>query len=100
MAIVYWTPEALHRLKEIESYVTRQSPRVARDVVARILSRTRQLGDAPRSGRQIPEYQDRHLRELLARPYRIIYSDLPDRVVIISVMHYRQLLPKDPSRLK
>lgn len=100
MTVVYWTPEALHRLRELESYVSQQSPGVALDLVARILLRTRQLGLSPQSGRQIPEYQDRHLRELLERPYRIIYRDLPEKVVIISVMHYRQLLPTDPNHLK
>jgi plasmid stabilization system protein ParE len=76
MAIVYWTPEALHRLREIESFISAQSSRTARNVVAKILQRTRQLIAAPHSGRQIPEYRDHDLRELLERPYRIIYRGL------------------------
>jgi plasmid stabilization system protein ParE len=33
------------------------------------------------------------------RPYRIIYRILPDRIDVISVMHYRQLLPEDLAKL-
>lgn len=37
------------------------------------------------------EYRHEDIRELLERPYRIIYQVTPERVTILSVMHYRQL---------
>jgi plasmid stabilization system protein ParE len=40
------------------------------------------------------------VRELLERPYRIIYVVLPDRIDVIAVMHYRQLLPSDLEHLR
>ena len=43
----------------------------------------------------MPEYQRHDVRELLERPYRILYRILPDRIDVITVMHYRQLLPSD-----
>jgi toxin ParE1/3/4 len=35
------------------------------------------------------------VREILERPYRILYCIKQDRVDVITVMHYRQLLPDD-----
>jgi plasmid stabilization system protein ParE len=47
----------------------------------------------------VPEYPDDDLRELLLRPYRIIYRQRDERVEVVTVMHYRQLLPINPRDL-
>ena len=95
MTRVYWTPEARARLNEIRNYITAQgAAKTAREVVAALLSRTRQLETAPLSGRQLADYPDEHIREILLRPYRIIYRVHEQQVQILTVMHYRQLLPQ------
>ncbi len=99
MTAVYWTPEARARLEDIEAYIAKDAPQVAKDVVARILARTRQLETAALSGREVPGYQRPDLRELLERPYRIIYRLTPERVEVVTVMHYRQLLPRKSEGL-
>ena len=38
MTVVYWTPEALARLEDIEAYITQDAPAVAKDVIARLLA--------------------------------------------------------------
>ena len=65
-------------------------------MIARLLARSRQLESAVLSGREVPEYRREDIRELLERPYRIIYRYIPERVTILTVMHYRQLLPRKP----
>jgi toxin ParE1/3/4 len=92
---VHWTDRAKARLRLIHDYINNDAPLVAPQVIERLLQRSRQIGDAPYAGRQVPEYQREDLREVLERPYRIIYRILPDRVDVITVMHYRQLLPTD-----
>jgi plasmid stabilization system protein ParE len=47
----------------------------------------------------VPEYQRDDVREILERPYRILYRIKPDRIDVITVMHYRQLLPSDLTEL-
>lgn len=47
----------------------------------------------PTSGRRVPEYPEADLRELLERPFRIIYRVMADQVEIVTVFHYRQVLP-------
>jgi plasmid stabilization system protein ParE len=97
---VVWTPEAVARLDDIEAYIAQDSPANAKEMVARLLTRTRQLETAALSGREVPEYRREDIRELLERPYRIIYCVAPDRVTILSVMHYRQLLPRKVRSLE
>ncbi|HEX9811947.1 MAG TPA: type II toxin-antitoxin system RelE/ParE family toxin [Burkholderiales bacterium] len=97
---VVWTPEAIARLDDIEAHIAQDSPGNAKEMIARLLARTRQLETAALSGREVPEYHREDIRELLERPYRIIYRFTPDRVTILSVMHYRQLLPRKATILQ
>jgi addiction module RelE/StbE family toxin len=97
---VVWTPEAIARLDDIEAYIAQDSPENAKEVIARLLARTRQLETAALSGREVPEYRREDIRELLERPYRIIYRATPDRVTILTVMHYRQRLPRKAKNLQ
>lgn len=48
----------------------------------------------------MPEYRREDIHELLERPYRIIYRVTPGRVTILSVMQYRQLLPRKVKSLE
>jgi toxin ParE1/3/4 len=47
----------------------------------------------------VPEYPDDDLRELLSRPYRIIYRQRDEHVEVVTVMHYRRQLPANPGNL-
>ena len=95
---VHWTDRAKHRLRLIHDYIAQDAPLVAPQVVERLISRSRQVGKAPYTGRQVPEYRREDLREVLERPYRIIYRIRAERIDVIAVMHYRQLLPSDLAK--
>ncbi|TLY54802.1 MAG: type II toxin-antitoxin system RelE/ParE family toxin [Gammaproteobacteria bacterium] len=96
---VYRTLEARARLLEIQAYIAQNSPAAARKAAARLVRRSRQLATPPLVGRRLPEYPETELRELLERPFRIIYAVKPGRVEIITLKHYRQRLPRNPRRL-
>jgi toxin ParE1/3/4 len=96
---VHWTDRATSRLKLTHDYIAQNSPLVAKKVVERIVIRSRQIGGFPQSGRAVPEYRRDDPREVLERPYRIIYRVLPNRIDVITLMHYRQLLPSDFEKL-
>lgn len=96
---VVWTDRAKVRLRKIRDYIAQDSPKAADDVVRRLVERSRQLESLARLGRQVPEYEHEDIRELLERPYRIIYVILAERIDVIAVMHYRQLLPGDLESL-
>lgn len=63
---VIWTPRAQQRLQEIHDYIARDQPDNAVRWVARVLDRGEQIGDQPRSGRIVPEYQREAIREVFA----------------------------------
>lgn len=97
---VYWTARARERLRLIHDYIAHDAPLVAPQVVERLIRRSQQISAAPFAGRSVPEFRREDLREVLERPYRIIYRILSDRIDVVAVMHYRQLLPGDVEKLK
>lgn len=96
---VYWTDRARARLRAIERHIARESPLVAPRVVGRVLQHSRRLSALPLSGRAVPEYEREDIREILLNPYRIIYQVLSDQIAVLTVRHYRELLPEDLPRL-
>jgi len=45
------------------------------------------------SGRKIPEYESDEIREVIEKPYWIIYRIKPDQIDVLAVVHSSQLLP-------
>lgn len=68
-------------------------------MATRLLRRSLALATPPLTGRRLPEYPGADLRELLERPFRIIYLVMPERIEIVTLKHYRQKLPADPEQL-
>ena len=97
---VYWTDKARTRLREIEQRIASESPLVASRVMQRILHRSRRIGELPHSGRRVPEFERDDIREILVRPYRIIYLLRVDGIDVLTVRHYRELLPEDPRQAR
>jgi len=79
MTVVFRTPEALARLEDIEAYIAKDAPTAAEEVITRLLARSRQLETAPQSDRVVPDYPRADPRELLERPYRLIYRITAER---------------------
>ncbi len=96
---VNWSDKAKTRLKEIQRYIAKDAPKNADALVDRVLKRSAGLGEQPHIGRRVPEYEQENLREVLERPYRIIYQVGEDRIDILTVKHYRQRLPTDLADL-
>lgn len=84
---VVWSARALADVESIAAYISSDSPAYAKIVVKKIVKLTRQLARFPQSGREVPEFQDPSLRELLAYSYRIIYKVETEDVIIASVIH-------------
>ena len=91
--IVNWTDFAKARLHKIHQYIAEDSPMVADKTIKRLTERSIQIANFPQTGRKVPEFKHPDIREILERPYRIIYRILPNRIDVLTVIHYRQLLP-------
>jgi toxin ParE1/3/4 len=87
MAVVEWSPKARMRLREIHAYVAKDSPFNAARLVDRLMRRGEALAAEPRIDRRVPEYLEQNLREVLERPYRLIFRVRPGRVDILTVLN-------------
>jgi toxin ParE1/3/4 len=93
MAQINWTIQAL---SDIE-YISRRSEKYASIHVKRLLDKTLVLEKFPLSGTIVPEINNAAIRELTLGYYRIIYKIVDkDRIDILTVHHYRQLLSNNP----
>ena len=87
---VVWTEPAYSQLKYIHRYISQTSVEYADRMIDRITQKSEQIAAYPLSGRVVPEYGNEHIREVIERPYRVIYHFLPDRIEVLSVIHGAQ----------
>jgi len=94
---VRWTPQAADDLQAIHDFIARDSLRYARAEIERILAAVDQLELFPESGRIVPEYRREDVRELIERPYRIVYRTHQEAVVVLMVFRASRLIPTLPK---
>lgn len=92
---IFWTKEALLRLKDIEEYISRDNPIVAIEFVEELISLAETLIDNPEKGRIVPELSLDNIRELLHKNYRIVYLVKKSTIEILTVFEGHQLLKKE-----
>jgi toxin ParE1/3/4 len=83
---VVWSEPAVADLAAIHDYIARDSPHYARRFVARLTAAVDPLEIFPEMGRIVPEGDGRH-REIILRPYRIIYRLEGQEVFVVTVVH-------------
>ena len=98
MAEVRWSPQALRDLDALGEYLERSSPQYARSLVARLYAAGATLAEFPLMGRQVPEVELEHIREIVRDGYRIVYFVGEDVVEVLAVLHGRQDLGKKLRR--
>ena len=92
---VHWTNRALDHLLSIHGYVAQNSDIYADRLIDRLTRRSEQIALFPQSGRMVPEYQRADIREVIERPYRIIYRVKEEQIDVLSVIHSAQRLPPE-----
>ncbi len=95
---IVWTRPALTSLLEIARYIQIENPSAARRLASTIRARVARLEKFPESGRDVPEFPDSDLREIIVNDYRVIYRYLKaaSRVEILAVRHGARTL-ESPS---
>jgi toxin ParE1/3/4 len=89
---VHWTVTAERHLDAIYHYIAQDSPAYAKRMVDRLTRRSQQIGQFPLSGRAVPEYEMKQIREVIEGPYRIIYYVKADQIDVLAVLHGAQEL--------
>ena len=91
-----WSPAARDDLHDIVVFIARDDSDRARSFGYKLISEIDRLQEFPESGRIVPEYRNAVIREIIFRPYRIVYRVHPDSKVceIARVWHSARGLPK------
>lgn len=90
---VEWAEAAARDLEDLVAYLACESPSHAERVLRRIEDRAASLESGPARGRLVPELARFHLRtwrELVLRPYRLVYRIEADTVLVLAVFDGRR----------
>lgn len=98
MARIVWAPSALADLEAACDYIANDAPAIAGDFAQRVILAVERVGDFPRSGRSVPEFDDASLREIIVGNYRILYEIDGAAVHVLAVHHGARLLQDRPRR--
>jgi len=91
-----WSPAARDDLHDIVVFIARDNPNRAMSFGYELISETNRLQEFPEFGRSVPEYRDDNIREIIFRPYRIVYRIDHERRLceIARVWHSARGLPQ------
>ena len=70
---VHWTENAIGQLVNIYEYIAINSPTYGKRMVDRITRRSEQNAKQPLSGRKVPEYDAKDIREALVGRYYLSF---------------------------
>jgi plasmid stabilization system protein ParE len=98
---IIWSEQARDDLQAVVLFIARDNPDVAESFGCRLMFKVDALAQFPQLGRIVPEEQDENVREIIFRPYRIIYKVLVEKqiVAIARVWHGARGEPEIPGRL-
>ena len=89
------TEAALADLRSLLNwYEVRGDPDTGIRLTQALLGRIEQLEQFPLSGRQVPEFDQPSLRELIQPPYRIVYRLVGSAVQVLRIWRSERLLPE------
>jgi|APCry1669193181_1035450.scaffolds.fasta_scaffold00972_7 plasmid stabilization system protein ParE len=96
---IIWSETARDDLQAIVLYIAGDNPFAAESFGCRIIGKVDVLAQFPLIGRMVPEANDSTLRELVFRPYRIIYQvNLEEQLVaIVRIWHGARGEPEIPE---
>jgi plasmid stabilization system protein ParE len=87
-----WTERAANDLDAIADFIATDNAVAAVAWVEALVAAVQPVAQAPRMGRQVPEFAREDLREVIHRTYRIVYRVAPDRIEVLTVFEGHRLL--------
>lgn len=89
---VIFSPKAVRDLEVIVRYISLTNPSAARRVGESLVEKTKELSQLPFKGQKVPEFDLPNIRQLILKPYRIVYRVEEDkkRISIARFWHSSQ----------
>ena len=99
---IIWSLQARDDLRDLVAFIAADNPTAAETFGFRLMSKVDSLANFPQLGRVVPEENDEDIREIILRPYRIIYQVLPAQkvVAITRIWLGARREPEVPNRLE
>ena len=79
---IIWSPEARADLGNIAREIAQDRPGFAVEYCLALMAKVETIAPFPFQGRKFPGQSSSNLREIIVRPYRIIYELRPDAVAL------------------
>jgi len=92
---IIWSPLSVERITKISEYIAEDNPDASVTWVESIFEIIERLKQFPESGRIVPEINKSHIREIIHGNYRIIYKIRQEEIYILTVRHFKQILPSE-----
>jgi plasmid stabilization system protein ParE len=73
------TPQAQEDLRDLVSFIAQHNPGRAKSFGHEVIDHALTLAELPERGRIVPELSEPSVREIVYRPYRIIYEMFPEQ---------------------
>ena len=89
---VVWTDPAWDDLEAAAEYIARDSEFYAAALVQEVREAAASLAELAERGQTVPEFADESIRELLVKPYRLVYKLTDEHVFIVAFIHGAQRL--------
>ena len=77
-----WSPVARDDLRDLVRFIAMDNPDRAATFGFHVIHRAEKVQDFPEMGRMVPERHDPCIREIIVRPYRVIYRVSHERQMI------------------
>lgn len=84
---VIWTEPAWEDLATAADYIARDSETYAATFVQEVKDAAASLIQFAERGHVVPEFGEEAIRELLVRPYRLVYRIVDDQVLVLALVH-------------
>ena len=91
-----WSPMARLDLIDLHAYISESNPQTANRFARSLIDSVERLIVFPESGRIVPEFDDPVIREVIRRPFRIVYRVWVDvsLIEIVRVWHSARGVPE------
>lgn len=89
---IIWSLKSVKNLDEISEYISKDSPLYAPVFIQKIINSVERLKEFPKSGRIVPEFNNKNIREVIFHNYRIVYRIKNNYVEIVIVTHGAKLI--------
>ena len=90
---IFWSPLAVERLEYIYDFISKENASAAQKMINKIFKRVESLSKYPERGRKVPEANRKEIREVFEDEYRIIYCVELEKIFILTLRNFKQLLP-------